>query len=262
MASRLGHLLLPVPRDRRPLRSVVLLAGLLLYGASDGLMVVAALGLAPWDVLHQGLARTVGGEVGTWSIVVGALVLLFWIPLRQRPGIGTLLNVVLVGLGINAVVWLVPTPGALWERIALFAVGLALNGLATGIYVGAGMGPGPRDGLMTGLAARGYSVRVARTGIEVTVLAVGWLLGGNVGWGTLAYAVAIGPLAHVFLPLFRLRDRRLGSVLVQDAVVDEQGGDQARDDGGDARDDHGAVESRRQRRRVPVGRVGDAREAR
>lgn len=261
MASRLTRALLPVPRDRRALRWVVLLAGLVLYGASDGLMVVAALGLAPWDVLHQGLARTVGGDVGTWSIVVGALVLLLWIPLRQRPGVGTLLNVVLVGVGINAVVWLLPAPASLWGRITLFVVGLLLNGLATGIYVGAGMGPGPRDGLMTGLAARGHSVRVVRTGIEVSVLAVGWLLGGNVGWGTLAYAVAIGPLAHVFLPLFRFRDGDGGAVLVQDPVVDEHRGDHSRDHGGDARDDDGPVEARRERRRMLVGRVGDAREA-
>lgn len=203
-----GVLLLDVPhRDRVPTRLLMLLAGLVLYGASSALLVLAGLGLDPWDVFHQGLARTFGGQVGTWSIVVGAVVLLAWIPLRQRPGIGTLTNVVLVGLTINATLALVPAPDGLPLRVATMVAGIVLNGVATGLYIGAGLGPGPRDGLMTGLAARGHSVRVVRTAIEVSVLAAGWLLGGSVGIGTVAYALTIGPLAHLFLPVFRLADR-------------------------------------------------------
>jgi uncharacterized membrane protein YczE len=183
----------------------MLLAGLVLYGASSALLVLAGLGLDPWDVFHQGLARSLGGQVGTWSIVVGALVLLAWIPLRQRPGIGTLTNVVLVGLTINATLAFVPAPDGRVLQVAVMLAGIGLNGVATGLYIGAGLGPGPRDGLMTGLAARGHSVRVVRTAIELSVLAAGWLLGGSVGIGTVAYALAIGPLAHLFLPVFRLR---------------------------------------------------------
>ncbi len=198
-------LLLAVPhRNRVAARLTMLLTGLLLYGASSALLVLAGLGLDPWDVLHQGLARSVGGQLGTWSIGVGALVLLAWIPLRQRPGIGTLTNVVLVGLTINATLAVVPAPDTLTLRVAVLLAGVVLNGVATGLYIGAGLGPGPRDGLMTGLAARGHSVRVVRTMIELSVLAAGWLLGGSVGPGTMVYAVAIGPLAHVFLPLFQL----------------------------------------------------------
>ncbi len=203
-------LLLDLPdRDRVLTRSAMLLSGLVLYGASSALLVLAGLGLGPWDVLHQGLARSLGGQVGTWSILVGAVVLLAWIPLRQRPGIGTLANVVLVGLTIDATLAVVPAPDGLALRIAVMVAGVVLNGVATGLYIGAGFGPGPRDGLMTGLAARGHSIRVVRTGIELTVLAAGWLLGGSVGVGTVVYALAIGPLAHVFLPVLRLADRQV-----------------------------------------------------
>jgi len=188
-------------RDVR-LRLVQLYAGLLLYGVSSSLLVLAGLGLDPWDVFHQGLSRTFGLAIGTWAIIVGAVVLLLWIPLRQRPGIGTLSNVVLVGLTMNVVLGHVHAPNGLAVRIALLVCGVFLNGVATGMYIGAGFGPGPRDGLMTGLAARGHSIRVVRTSIEVTVLATGWLLGGTVGVGTVVYALAIGPLAHVFVPLF------------------------------------------------------------
>jgi uncharacterized membrane protein YczE len=184
------------------LRLVQLYAGLLLYGVSSSLLVLAGLGLDPWDVFHQGLSRTFGLAIGTWAIIVGAVVLLLWIPLRQRPGIGTLSNVVLVGATMNVVLGHVHAPHALGPRIALLVCGVLLNGVATGAYIGAGLGPGPRDGLMTGLAARGNSIRVVRTGIEVAVLVTGWLLGGTVGVGTVLYALAIGPLAHVFVPLF------------------------------------------------------------
>lgn len=183
-------------------RLVQLYLGLVLYGLSSSLQVLSGLGLGPWDVFHQGLARHTGLAIGTWSIIVGLFVLLLWIPLRQRPGIGTVSNVVLIGGTMDLVLGHVSPPHALAWRIACLVAGVALNGVATGAYIGAGLGPGPRDGLMTGLVARGGSIRVVRTGIELTVLATGWLLGGTVGVGTLLYAVSIGPLAHVFVPLF------------------------------------------------------------
>ena len=183
-------------------RLVQLYCGLVLYGVSSSLLVLAGLGLDPWDVFHQGLSRTFGLAIGTWAIIVGVVVLLFWIPLRQRPGIGTLSNVVLVGLTMNVVLGHVHAPHAMAARVACLVCGVFFNGVATGAYIGAGLGPGPRDGLMTGLAARGHSIRVVRTGLEVTVLVTGWLLGGTVGVGTVLYALSIGPLAHVFIPLF------------------------------------------------------------
>jgi uncharacterized membrane protein YczE len=183
-------------------RLVQLYAGLVLYGISSSLLVLANLGLDPWDVFHQGLSRTFGLAIGTWAIIVGVVVLLLWIPLHQRPGIGTASNVVLVGLTMNVFLGHVHAPHALVARVACLLCGVFLNGVATGAYIGAGLGPGPRDGLMTGLAARGHSIRVVRTGLEVTVLVTGWLLGGKVGIGTAVYALSIGPLAHVFIPLF------------------------------------------------------------
>jgi uncharacterized membrane protein YczE len=183
-------------------RLVQLYLGLVLYGISSSLLVLATLGLDPWDVFHQGLSRTFGLAIGTWAIIVGAVVLLLWIPLRQRPGIGTVSNVVLVGLTMNVVLGHVGAPHAMAARVACLVCGVFLNGVATGAYIGAGFGPGPRDGLMTGLASRGHSIRVVRTGLEVSVLATGWLLGGTVGVGTVVYALSIGPLAHVFIPLF------------------------------------------------------------
>ncbi len=184
------------------LRLVQLYGGLLLYGISSSLLVLAGLGLDPWDVFHQGLSRTFGLAIGTWTILVGAAVLLLWIPLRQRPGIGTISNVVLVGAVMNVVLGHVHAPHALTWRIAFLVAGVLSCGVATGAYIGAGLGPGPRDGVMTGLAARGHSIRVVRTGIELIVLGVGWALGGTVGVGTVVYALSIGPLAHIFIPLF------------------------------------------------------------
>ena len=185
------------PRTRRLAQLYV---GLLLYGASDAMLLLGGLGVDPWDVFHQGLSRRIGLGVGTWSLIVGAAVLLLWIPLRQRPGLGTISNVFVVGLTIDALLTLFSEPHNLAARIALMLGGVLINGVATGAYIGAGLGPGPRDGLMMGLAARGYQIRVVRTGIELTVLAIGWLLGGTVGIGTVVYALAIGPLAHVFVP--------------------------------------------------------------
>jgi uncharacterized membrane protein YczE len=173
-----------------------------LYGASDAMLLLAGLGVDPWDVLHQGLARRTGVPTGTWSIIVGAVVLLGWIPLRQRPGLGTLCNVVMIGAVIDIMLAAVAPPHSLPVRAAVMVSGVALNGVATGLYIGAGLGPGPRDGLMTGFAARGHSLRVVRTVMEATVLLAGWLLGGTVGVGTVVYAACIGPLAHVFVPLF------------------------------------------------------------
>lgn len=186
----------------------LLLAGLALYGFSLGLMVVAGLGLAPWAVLDQGLSRTTGISLGTASIAVGAVLLLLWVPLHQRPGVGTVCNVVLVGVAIDLTLVVLPVPETLPVRLAALVAGVVLNGVATGAYIGAGLGPGPRDGLTTGIAARGRSIRVVRTGIEVTVLAAGWVLGGTVGLGTLLYALAIGPLMHATVPALALRPRR------------------------------------------------------
>ena len=195
----------PPPADRRARRMSQLLLGLVLYGVSDAMLVLGGLGLDPWDVLHQGLARRTGIPIGTWTIIVGSAVLLMWIPLRQRPGVGTACNVVVIGTVIDVVLAAVPAPHALPLRWASLLAGVALNGVATACYIGAGLGPGPRDGLMTGIARRGHSLRLVRTCIEVSVLATGWLLGGTVGIGTVLYAVSIGPLAHLLLPRLAIR---------------------------------------------------------
>lgn len=194
--------LLPLPDDRLPLRWAMLLSGLVAYGVSSGLIIRANLGVGPWDVLHQGLSRALGGQVGTWTIVVSLVILLLWFPLRQRFGAGTFGNAVLIGLCVNATLWLMPVERDIALRIITLVAGIALNGVATGFYIAAGFGPGPRDGLTTALAARGYPIRVIRTIIEVTVLAIGWALGGSVGVGTVLYAVAIGPLMQLTLPFF------------------------------------------------------------
>jgi uncharacterized membrane protein YczE len=201
---------LPPPRVRRLSQ---LYLGLALYGFSDGLLLLGGLGVDPWDVFHQGLSRRLGLGVGTWTIIVGACVLALWLPLRQRPGLGTLSNVVVIGLVINLTLATIPAPHDLALRAAAMFGGVVLNGVATGAYIGAGLGPGPRDGVMTGFAARGHSIRVVRTAMEVTVLAAGWLLGGTVGVGTVTYALGIGPLAHFFIPLLRVSDRREGALI-------------------------------------------------
>lgn len=204
-----GRRFRPAARTRTRLnltrRVVQLYAGLVLYGASAGLQVHAALGLGPWDVFHQGVSEHSGLSIGTVSILTGAAVLLLWIPLRQRPGLGTVSNVLIVGLAMDATLRLLPQTGSLGARIVLLVAGVVLNGAATGLYISARLGPGPRDGLMTGLhRVTGRSLRLVRTGIEVAVLAAGFLLGGSVGAGTVLYAVAIGPLAQFFLPLFAI----------------------------------------------------------
>lgn len=210
---------MPPPRLRRLSQ---LYAGLVLYGFSDALLLLAGLGVDPWDVLHQGLSRELGLGVGTWAIIVGAAVLMLWIPLRQRPGFGTLSNVVVIGAVIDLCMATIPAPTGLSARFAVMLAGVFLNGVATGAYIGAGLGPGPRDGLMTGLAARGHSIRAVRTGIELAVLASGWLLGGTVGIGTVVYALGIGPLAHVFIPLLRV-DAEPAAAASRETVAVEPG---------------------------------------
>ena len=198
-----------VPVTTRPLRRLPqLVGGLILYGVSMGLMIRGGLGLDPWDVLHQAVSLRTGLTFGTVTAITGALVLLCWIPLRQRPGVGTVANIVVIALAVDATLALVGQADAMALRITLMVAGVVLNGLATAAYIGVRLGPGPRDGLMTGLVARtGVSIRVIRTGIELTVLATGWLLGGTVGVGTVVYALTIGPLTQAFLPLVVWRGR-------------------------------------------------------
>ncbi|MCH5673311.1 membrane protein YczE [Streptomyces gilvus] len=202
-------------KDRPGRRLIQLYAGLVLYGVSSALLVEAGLGLEPWGVLHQGLARRTGLTIGVVSIIVGAAVLLLWIPLRQRPGLGTVSNVFVVGLAMDGTLDLVPDVRSLLVRIPLLGAGVLLNGVATGLYISARFGPGPRDGLMTGLHRRtGRSIRLMRTGIEVAVVATGFALGGTVGVGTVLYALSIGPLAQLFLRVFDVPAASGGSTVV------------------------------------------------
>lgn len=184
-----------------PRRLFQLLVGLTLYGACMALMLRATLGLDPWDVFHQGLSQHLGISIGMLVNMVGAVVLLLWIPLRQKPGIGTVANVILIGTAMDLTLRVIPAFDGLALRSAALVASIVVNGYAGALYIGAGLGPGPRDGLMTGLARRtGWSLRLVRTGIELTVLVSGWLLGGTVGVGTVLYAFAIGPLVQAFLP--------------------------------------------------------------
>lgn len=198
--------------------------GLVAYAMSMALMVRAGIGAMPWDVLHQGLATRTGASFGTVTAVTGAVVLACWVPLRQRPGFGTLANVVVISAAVNPALALLARledPLPMPVRVAMLAAGIVLNALATALYVGAGMGPGPRDGLMTGLVARtGWPLRAVRTGIEVSVVAAGWLLGGTAGIGTLAYALAIGPLVHAWLP--RLTRPTRASAVAAPTVLEPQ----------------------------------------
>ncbi|MBB3754174.1 putative membrane protein YczE [Mycolicibacterium sp. BK634] len=187
---------------RAALRGVALLTGLACYGFSMAMMVRASLGLDPWDVFHQGLTLHTPMTIGVASAVVGVVVLLLWIPLRNKPGIGTVANVIVIAITVDAGLAVLTAPESMPARIALMLGAVVLNAVATVLYVGAGLGPGPRDGLMTGLVARtGLSVRLVRTGIEATVLAAGWLLGGSVGVGTVIYAFGIGPMVQLVLRL-------------------------------------------------------------
>ncbi len=184
-----------------------LVVGLVLYGVAIAMMLRAGLGVAPWDVLTQGVAIHTGLPFGLLTNIIGVLVLLLWIPIRQRPGIGTVLNVLMIGPSAEVGLALIPAPTELIAQIGMLAGALVLLALATGLYIGARFGPGPRDGLMTGIHARwGVKLWIVRTGLEVTVLASGWLLGGTVGFGTLAFALLIGPMVNITVPLLRVPD--------------------------------------------------------
>jgi uncharacterized membrane protein YczE len=209
-------------------RLAQLYVGLGLYGFGIALQIRAGLGLDPWDVLHQGIWRHTPFSFGTVVIAVSAVVLLLWVPLRQVPGFGTVSNAVVIGVVVDLGLAVVRSPSGLVLRWVLLVGGVLVGGFATGCYIGAGLGPGPRDGLMTGLVARtGRSVRLVRTCIEVTVLGLGYLLGGSVGIGTVIYALAIGPLAHVFLPL-------LSVDAVRERAAVRVGGDPSAAPGGQA----------------------------
>ncbi|MFD3461569.1 YitT family protein [Nocardia fluminea] len=183
-------------------RLIALYVGLWLYGTSMAVMIRAGLGLDPWDVFHQGVAAHVPLSFGVVTALTGIAVLLAWIPLRQRPGLGTVSNVVVIAIAVDAGLWVIPAVDGLWLRVLAMVAAVVVNAAATVLYIGAGMGPGPRDGLMTGLVARtGWPVWTVRTGIEVSVLTTGWFLGGSVGIGTLVYAFGIGPLVQLLIPL-------------------------------------------------------------
>ncbi|MEV4431090.1 hypothetical protein AB0K23_38320 [Streptomyces sp. NPDC049602] len=200
-------------------RLVQLYVGLTLYGVSSALLVRSGLGLEPWGVLHQGLAEKTGLTIGVVSIIVGAVVLLLWVPIRQRPGLGTVSNVFVIGLAMDGTLALVPDVDGLAAQVPLLGLGIVLNGVATGLYIAARFGPGPRDGLMTGLhRLTGRSIRLVRTAIEVVVVATGFLLGGSVGVGTVLYALAIGPLAQFFLRRFAVPEEGSGSTVVAAAT--------------------------------------------
>ena len=205
------QLLTPIPVDRRGRRFGQLIIGLLVYGFTMGLMVRAVLGLDPWDVFHQGVTKLLHGwgvdiSYGTVITAASVLVLLAWIPLRQRPGIGTILNAAIIGWTTDATLSVIPVTDNVTVRILYLVASVIGNAGAGALYIGAGLGPGPRDGLMTGLVARGVgSVRIVRTSIELSVLVIGWLLCGAVGIGTVIYALAIGPLLQVLLPRLRVQ---------------------------------------------------------
>ena len=200
-------MVLPVP-DRPELRRRLprLFGGLLLFGVGIGCMVRSELGLAPWDVLHQGISERTGLPMGMVTIGVGVAVLLLWIPLRERVGIGTLANALVIGLVVDGTLAVLDSPSSMAARIGLLVLGIFLFGPGSGLYIGAGLGPGPRDGLMTGIARRGHSVRAVRTGIEVSALVLGAALGGSVGVGTVLFAVTVGPNVHFFLERMTLPD--------------------------------------------------------
>jgi uncharacterized membrane protein YczE len=193
---------------RLPRRVTQLFAGLVLYGISMAFMVESGLGLNPWDVFHQGVSKTTGISFGWVVLLTGIPILLLWIPLRQRPGFGTVANLVVIGFVADGALAVLAPGESMGMRVTYLVVGIALNGVATGMYIGARFGPGPRDGLMTGIAGRWpqLSIRLVRTSIEVLVLGVGFLLGGTVGVGTVAYALGIGPLVQLFMPVFAVLD--------------------------------------------------------
>ena len=188
-------------RARLPRRLIQLYVGLVTFAFGEALIIQARLGVMSWDVLHQGLAKHLGLSIGQWSIIVGVLVLLLWIPLREKPGLGTVSNVLVIGACLDLFLRVVPVPTSLGWRVGLLLIGILINGVATAAYIGARFGPGPRDGLMTGLVrVTHWPVGWIRTGIEVSVVVVGALLGGNLNVGTVLFVLTIGPIVHVFLP--------------------------------------------------------------
>jgi uncharacterized membrane protein YczE len=192
--------LIAVRGERLSRRLVHLIVGLVLFGVGIGLMLQSRLGVPPWDVLHQGLSRQFGSTVGIWSIIVSVLVLVLWLPLREPYGLGTLLNAVIIGVVLDLTAIIIPAATTTAVGWVMLVSGIVLIGAASGLYIGANLGPGPRDGLMTGIARRGPSIRLTRALIEITVLTIGWLLGGTFGIGTIVFALAIGPLVQFFLP--------------------------------------------------------------
>ena len=196
---------LPLPTDLNR-RIPRLLLGLLLFGWGLAFMVAADLGLGPWEALHQGVSFHTPIPIGTVGIITGFMVLFLWVPLGERFGLGTALNVVVIGIVIDVTLLWLTTPTAVGLRWAYLIGGVVTVGIGSGFYIGAGLGPGPRDGLMTGIARRGLPIGVVRTGIEVTVLGGAWALGGTIGFGTVLFALGIGPLVHFFLPRLTIEE--------------------------------------------------------
>lgn len=194
-----------VPTDRPFERIARCLTGLGLFGLGIAMLLQADLGAAPWDVFHTGVSELTGVPVGNVIILTGIALLVLWIPLRESPGLGTVLNAVEIGIVVDLLLPVLPEPEVLAVRVAMMFAGVVVIAIGSGLYIGAGLGPGPRDGLMTGLARRGISVRLARTGIEIAVLVVGVLLGGAIGLGTAVFALGIGPLVQIFLPRLTMR---------------------------------------------------------
>ena len=189
-----------IPRDRPLERIARCVAGLAVFGVGIAVIIDADLGAAPWDVFHTGVSDLTGLPVGTVIILTGLALLVFWIPLRETPGLGTLLNAVEIGLVVDLVLPLVPEPQLIGARFVMMLSGIVVIAIGSGLYIGSGLGPGPRDGLMTGLARRGISIRTARTAVELTALTFGVMLGGAIGIGTAMFALTIGPLVQLFLP--------------------------------------------------------------
>lgn len=198
---------MPDLRRRLPRRLFQLYAGLVAFAFGEALIIQAGIGVMSWDVLHQGLAKNLGLSIGQWSIIVGALVLLLWVPMREKPGLGTLSNVIVIGPCLDLFLGWVPVATSMGWRVAMLVLGIVINGVSTAAYIGARLGSGPRDGLMTGLVRlTRWPVGGIRTLIEVSVVVVGYLLGGNLGAGTLLFVLTIGPIVHVFLPRLIIND--------------------------------------------------------
>jgi uncharacterized membrane protein YczE len=200
---------IPISGDNLLRRVVQLVSGLVLFGLGIGFMLESGIGVPPWDVLHQGLAERFGLTVGLWSIIVSFLVLIAWLPFRERYGLGTFLNALIIGVVIDLAGLVIPEATSTWMAWGMLVAGVTLIGLASGMYIGANLGPGPRDGLMTAISRRGPSIRVTRIALEVVVLVTGWLLGGTFGPGTVVFAIAIGPLVHFFLPRWTIDTGRV-----------------------------------------------------